>query len=140
LTGADFPAVIARGRTSGPGGWPGLQNRWGAWKHVPGRFDSSVLPTLSPSDNGRLWLLNHRTPAPALTLNTASIPPMRDAHVDVPKHNLNRLAPTWSEQRQILVDAVRQLDGKVSALATNPQGAVFESTIKSNGTLGGALT
>jgi hypothetical protein len=40
---------------------PGLQNRWGAWRHVPGRFDSSVLPTLSPSENWRLRLLSHRT-------------------------------------------------------------------------------
>jgi len=62
---------------------------------------------------------------------------VKDAHVDVPKHNLDRLAPTWPEQRQFLIDAVRQLDGKVSALATTPQGSIFESTLKINDRFGG---
>jgi hypothetical protein len=62
---------------------------------------------------------------------------VKDAHVDVPKHNLDRLAPTWPEQRQFLIDAVRQFDGKVSALATTPQGSVFESTLKINDRFGG---
>ncbi len=62
---------------------------------------------------------------------------VKDAHVDVPKHNLDRLAPTWPEQRQFLIDAVRQLDGKVSALATTPKGSIFESTLKINDRFGG---
>ncbi|HYO52587.1 hypothetical protein [Archangium sp.] len=62
---------------------------------------------------------------------------VKDAHVDVPKHNLDRLAPTWPEQRQFLIDTVRQLDGKVSALATTPQGSIFESTLKINDRFGG---
>jgi hypothetical protein len=62
---------------------------------------------------------------------------VKDAHVDVPKHNLDRLAPTWPEQRQFLIDAVRQLDGKVSALATTPQGSIFESTLQINDRFGG---
>nr|WP_239014069.1 hypothetical protein [Archangium violaceum] len=62
---------------------------------------------------------------------------VKDAHVDVPKHNLDRLAPTWPEQRRFLIDAVRQLDGKVSALATTPQGSIFESTLKINDRFGG---
>ncbi len=57
-------------------------------------------------------------------------------HIDVPKHNLSRLAPTWAEQRQILVEAVRQLDGKVSAVATNPKGAIFEGTLQVKDTSG----
>ncbi|WP_395847763.1 hypothetical protein [Cystobacter fuscus] len=61
----------------------------------------------------------------------------KDVHVDVPKHNLDRLAPTWPEQRQFLIDAVRQLEGKVSALATTPQGSIFESTLKINDRFGG---
>jgi hypothetical protein len=62
---------------------------------------------------------------------------VKDAHVDVRKHNLDRLAPTWPEQRQFLINAVRQLDGKVSALATTPQGSIFESTLKINDRFGG---
>ncbi|WP_395823888.1 hypothetical protein [Archangium minus] len=62
---------------------------------------------------------------------------VKDAHVDVPKHNLDRLAPTWPGQRQFLIDAVRQLDGKVSALATTPQGSIFESTLKIKDRFGG---
>jgi hypothetical protein len=62
---------------------------------------------------------------------------IKDVHVDVPKHNLDRLAPTWPEQRQVFIDAVRQLDGKVSALATTPQGSIFESTLKINDRFGG---
>ena len=62
---------------------------------------------------------------------------VKDVHVDVPKHNLDRLAPTWTEQRRFLIDAVRQLDGKVSALATTPQGSIFESTLQINGRFGG---
>jgi hypothetical protein len=62
---------------------------------------------------------------------------VKDAHVDVSKHNLDRLAPTWPEQRQFLIDAVRQLDGKVSALATTPQGSIFECTLKINDRVGG---
>jgi hypothetical protein len=62
---------------------------------------------------------------------------VKDAHVDVPKHNLDRLAPAWPEQRQFLIDAVRQFDGKVSALATTPQGSIFESTLKINDRFGG---
>jgi hypothetical protein len=62
---------------------------------------------------------------------------IKDAHVDVPKHNLDRLAPTWPEQRQFLIDAVRQLDGKVSALATTSQGSILESTLKLNDRFGG---
>jgi hypothetical protein len=62
---------------------------------------------------------------------------VKNVHVDVPKHNLDRLAPTWPEQRQFLIDAVRQLDGKVSALATTPQGSIFESTLKINDRFGG---
>ncbi|MFY0521976.1 hypothetical protein ACN28I_01775 [Archangium gephyra] len=61
---------------------------------------------------------------------------VKDAHVDVPKHNLDRLAPTWPEQRQLLIDTVRQIDGKVSALATTPQGSIFESTLKMNDRFG----
>jgi hypothetical protein len=63
-------------------------------------------------------------------------PSVKDPHIDVPKHNLSRLAPTWEGQRQILIDAVRQLDGKVSAVATNPNGAIFEGTIRVKDTLG----
>jgi hypothetical protein len=61
---------------------------------------------------------------------------VKDAHIDVPKHDLDRLAPTWPEQRQVLIDAVRQLDGKASALAKTPQGAIFESTLKINDRFG----
>ena len=28
---------------------------------------------------------------------------VRDAHVDVPKHNLSRLASTWTVQKQVLI-------------------------------------
>jgi hypothetical protein len=61
---------------------------------------------------------------------------VKDGHIDVPKHDLDRLAPTWPEQRQVLIDSVRQLDGKVSALATTPQGSIFESTLKINDRFG----
>jgi hypothetical protein len=63
-------------------------------------------------------------------------PSVKAPHIDVPKHNLSRLAPTWAEQRQILIDAVRQLDGRVSAVATNPHGAIFEGTVQVKDTLG----
>ncbi len=46
-------ALCARARTSGfsgsvsaAGARPGLQNRWGVWRHVPGGFDSRPLPPI----------------------------------------------------------------------------------------------
>ncbi|HYI02724.1 hypothetical protein [Hyalangium sp.] len=69
-------------------------------------------------------------------MGSGSNPSVKAPHIDVPKHNLSRLAPTWAEQRQILIDAVRQLDGKVSAVATHPNGAIFEGTIQVKDTLG----
>jgi len=57
-------------------------------------------------------------------------------HIDVPKHSLDRLAPNWTEQRQLLIDVVRQLDGKVSPVATTSQGSVFEGTIQIKDTAG----
>ncbi|MCY1036819.1 hypothetical protein OV207_35610 [Corallococcus sp. BB11-1] len=61
---------------------------------------------------------------------------VKDMHVDLPKHHLDRLAPTWAEQRQVLIEAVRQLDGKVSPLSTNASGAVFEGTLQVKDALG----
>jgi hypothetical protein len=55
---------------------------------------------------------------------------VKEPHVDVPKHNLDRLAPTWAEQRQILIDAIRQLEGKVNPVVINSRGAVFEGTLQ----------
>jgi hypothetical protein len=63
-------------------------------------------------------------------MGSGNNPSVKAPHIDVPKHNLSRLAPTWAEQRQILIDAVRQLDGKVSAVATTPNGAIFEGTLQ----------
>jgi hypothetical protein len=65
---------------------------------------------------------------------------VKDPHIDVPKHNLSRLAPTWAEQRQIVIDAFRQLEGKVSAVATNPNGAIFEGTIQVKDTSGNLVS
>jgi hypothetical protein len=69
-------------------------------------------------------------------LGSGSNPSVKAPHIDVPKHNLSRLAPTWAEQRQVLVDAVRQLDGKVGPVATSPHGAIFEGTIQVKDTSG----
>ena len=60
---------------------------------------------------------------------------VKDPHVNVPKHNLNRLAPDWARQRQMLVDAVRQLSNQVPK-ATNPNGSVFEATVQIQSTSG----
>ncbi|WP_233261866.1 hypothetical protein [Vitiosangium sp. GDMCC 1.1324] len=65
---------------------------------------------------------------------------VKDLHVDVPKHKLDRLAPSWPEQRQLLVDVVRQLDGNVSAVATNSQGSIFESTLTLADRFGGQVS
>jgi RHS repeat-associated protein len=54
---------------------------------------------------------------------------VKDPHVDVPKHNLDRLAPTWAEQRQLLVDAVRRLSS-VAPKSVNPQGSIYEATVQ----------
>jgi hypothetical protein len=51
---------------------------------------------------------------------------VKDLHVDVPKHNLDQLAPTWAEQKQVLIDTVHQLDGKVSPVSSTSTGAVFQ--------------
>lgn len=61
---------------------------------------------------------------------------VKDTHVDLPKHHLDRLAPTWAEQRQVLIEAIRQLDGKVSPLSTHASGAVFEGTLQVKDALG----
>lgn len=61
---------------------------------------------------------------------------VKDPHVDVPKHQLDQLASTWAEQRRILIDVVRQLDGQVSPVATTPKGAIFEGTIQVRDSLG----
>ncbi len=55
---------------------------------------------------------------------------VKDPHVNVPKHNLNRLAPTWSEQRKMLIDAVRQISSRVRPAGIKPNGAFFESTVE----------
>jgi RHS repeat-associated protein len=59
----------------------------------------------------------------------------KDDHVDVPKHNLNQLAPTYAEQKQLLIDAVRKITSANKG-TSNVDGDAFEDTmeiINSNG-------
>jgi hypothetical protein len=69
-------------------------------------------------------------PPTAVAMGAGGNITVTDPHIDVARHNLSRLAPTWAEQRQILIDAVRELDGRVSAIATTPKGAIFEGTLQ----------
>ncbi len=38
--------IVVNGSTSVAGGLPGLQNRWGGMRNLPGGFDSHVLPPI----------------------------------------------------------------------------------------------
>ena len=60
---------------------------------------------------------------------------VKDPHVNVPKHNLNRLAPTWDQQKQMLIDAVRKLSN-VAPKGTNPAGSFYEATVEIVNTAG----
>src|SRR6185436_17281840 len=60
---------------------------------------------------------------------------IKDPHVNVPKHNLNRLAPTWDQQKQMLIDAVRKLSN-VAPKGTNPAGSFYEATVEIVNTAG----
>jgi RHS repeat-associated protein len=53
---------------------------------------------------------------------------VQDDHVDVPKHNLNQLAPTYGEQRQLLIDAVEKISNALK-LGSNADGDAFEATV-----------
>jgi len=53
---------------------------------------------------------------------------VKDAHVDVPKHNLNKLAPTYAEQKQLLIDAVEKITN-AEKLGSNADGEAFEATV-----------
>jgi hypothetical protein len=75
-------------------------------------------------------------PPTAVAMGAGGNITVKDPHIDVARHNLSRLAPTWAEQRRILIDAVRELDGRVSAIATTPKGAIFEGTLQVQGAAG----
>ena len=64
---------------------------------------------------------------------------VKEAHVNVPKHNLNRLAPTWAEQKQMLIDVVSNLS-HIAPKGTNPQGDFYEVTVQINNTSGNPVT
>jgi RHS repeat-associated protein len=60
---------------------------------------------------------------------------VKDEHVFVPKHNLDKLSPNISEQRNFLIEAVRKL-ANVAPKGTNPQGAFYEATVQMTSTSG----
>jgi RHS repeat-associated protein len=49
---------------------------------------------------------------------------VKDDHVNKPKHCLDDLAPTWVEQRELLIDAVSRIAPNLSG-STTPQGQYF---------------
>ena len=53
---------------------------------------------------------------------------IKDDHVDVPKHNLNQLASTYAEQKQLLIDAVQKIVN-AKKLASSADGDAFEVTL-----------
>jgi RHS repeat-associated protein len=53
---------------------------------------------------------------------------VKDEHVDVPKHYLNKLAPTYAEQKQLLIDAVEKITN-AEKLGSNADGEAFEATV-----------
>jgi hypothetical protein len=54
---------------------------------------------------------------------------VKDVHVNVPKHKLNKLASSWDEQKKMLINTVKNVMGQPSAprpTATSRAGSIYE--------------
>lgn len=64
-----------------------------------------------------------------------------DNHIDDPKHNLNRLAPTYAQQKALLIDAVKRMLRVAPQGAPSPSGGSFiEGTTVIDSTTGQSVT